>query len=233
MQYDCALARTLGEGINGSLQGKQTQQRPEMLRIHLLCDFPCTWPGTAAYLSSMQPQTFHQCNLSRCIYACVVKLLQDNQTLPAHKDCACVGSYSTAGEGSIKEYKCPGLSGFSRARMNFNYSLEASFVSARRSSLIASTCSKDSGSPSTDSRCSSFASSEKATYRLMDLNDVTREYEKYKRQLSLGKDEVGLREILESSPAPETGDTPRYIRLPNSSENTLRKYEKNKANGSF
>lgn len=95
--------------------------------------------------------------------------------------------------------------------MDFSYSLEASFVSARRSSsLYSSTGSTRSGVSGTRS------------IQLMDLNDVTREYENYKRKLNT--DKVGLREMLNSCPTPRA-QTPTLPMLPYSSEHTLQQFQ--------
>ncbi|SGZ46874.1 CIC11C00000005732 [Sungouiella intermedia] len=65
--------------------------------------------------------------------------------------------------------------------MNFDYSLEASFVSARKKS---------------DATQSLASTEKKVEYPKLDLNDITREYERYKRKLS---DErlMDLREMLQ------------------------------------
>ncbi|GBL51653.1 hypothetical protein ACI3LY_003574 [Candidozyma auris] len=117
--------------------------------------------------------------------------------------------------------------------MNYNYSLAASFQSARRSSsfippedntpispIITSTSSRNSkGSP-------------------IDLDDITKEYQRYKRMLSTAscssdKDfadkEIGLREMLDSDRLDTKTffSTPRssHVHLPTTSESIIKDYE--------
>lgn len=110
--------------------------------------------------------------------------------------------------------------------MNFDYCLETSFISARRNSHQPAPGREPRSNPS-----SCF------THPVMDLNDITREYERYKRKLS---DErmVDLREMLQSpllavgslavsSVSGETALSPDCVpRLPLESRRTLDGYER-------
>lgn len=112
--------------------------------------------------------------------------------------------------------------------MDYSYSLEASFVSARRNSTLDAA---DAAALPGSSRL--------PKYPIMDLNDVTREFERYQRKLStLGMANIG--EVLKSpvtvSPASSKDSVTldyslwlagsgRTVELPDSSKETIRAYE--------
>lgn len=112
--------------------------------------------------------------------------------------------------------------------MNYNYSLAASFQSAKRSSCMSDATSVSS--PSSDAYRSARRSP-------IDLDDVTKEFQRYQRMLSSAsfekewsEKEVGLREMLDSArtdPGVHSSSTPRLSQmdLPRTSESIIRDYE--------
>lgn len=106
--------------------------------------------------------------------------------------------------------------------MNYDYSLEASFQSARRSSSIPEDGSALSPSLSEGTRSSGS---------FIDLDDITKEFQRYQRMLSSASSaterQIGLREILDSAradPGIRCSSTPRLsqVHLPPTSESIIK-----------
>lgn len=114
---------------------------------------------------------------------------------------------------------------FHRRPMNYNYSLEASFQSAKRYS----------SNPSERSTLSSSATQGSLTESFIDLDDITKEFQRYKRMLSSASSsdrELGLREMLDSARAdPGCKATPRlsHIHLPSTSESIIKDHARRMA----
>lgn len=85
--------------------------------------------------------------------------------------------------------------------MNFDYCLETSFVSARRNSALSQAL------PNSNPR--TLVAEMPLPQPTMDLNDITREFEKYKRKL-LDERMMNLREML-LSPHMESDGFPRVL----------------------
>lgn len=106
--------------------------------------------------------------------------------------------------------------------MNYDYSLEASFQSAKRSSSIPEEGSALSPSLSEGTRSSDS---------FIDLDDITKEFQRYQRMLSSASSaserQVGLREMLDSAranPGINGFSTPRLsqVHLPPTSESIIK-----------
>lgn len=81
--------------------------------------------------------------------------------------------------------------------MNFDYRLDAAFDAARKNSHDTQSLATTNQSTQTGQSDQTGLADGKVDYPIMDLNDITRDYERYKKKLWEER-MVDLREMLRS-----------------------------------